>query len=403
MKELYRRLGTLCLLFLAILMFFVPRDGVFVRLYSVDMGKEYRSQYSPNQGLFGAQAAGGRFIRSVTPFRTIAGFIDSQTDKRLLTVEGELWPGIFTGAAAAPGYPPTAWREAGETYRKSLYYHEDEEPFASLLSGMAEKGETFAYLKHSFPDGPRFLAMTAEGPGTALDNGAPRGLVRPYRSLAPWPLLLGAVFYLFLPRRKFPPGAIVYPRWSAVILPDVLSFAMTGFFFGLPLVLGVHIFNQASFLDFLNGSAWFTLVFWAMGLIFASILYWTAKYASFALQISPDALFLTVLGKDRRIAFSDIASAGFVDYRPPKWLRTIMFIAGLANWRMMGQALLLSGRTDWGIEFFFRDGGSERFLCSNIPGAGRLFDALRLHKVPLSEDLQRAAEGTGVPGPEEES
>jgi len=121
MKELYRRLGTLCLLFLAILMFFVPRDGVFVRLYSVDMGKEYRSQYSPNQGLFGAQAAGGRFIRSVTPFRTIAGFIDSQTDKRLLTVEGELWPGIFTGAAAAPGYPPTAWREAGETYRKCPY------------------------------------------------------------------------------------------------------------------------------------------------------------------------------------------------------------------------------------------------------------------------------------------
>jgi hypothetical protein len=78
-----------------------------------------------------------------------------------------------------------------------------------------------------------------------------------------------------------------------------------------------------------------------------------------------------------------------------------MFIAGLANWRMMGQALLLSGRTDWGIEFFFRDGGSERFLCSNIPGAGRLFDALRLHKVPLSEELQRAAEGTVGPGAEE--
>jgi hypothetical protein len=178
---------------------------------------------------------------------------------------------------------------------------------------------------------------------------------------------------------------------------------MTGFFFGLPLVLGVHIFDQAAFLDFGNGSAWFTLVFWALGLIFASILYRTAKYASFALQITPGELFLTVLGKDRRIAFSDIASAGFVDYRPPKWLRTVMFIAGLADWRLMGQALLLSGRTDWGIEFFFRNGGSERFLCSNIPGAGRLFDALRLHKVPLSEELQRAAEGTtGGPGPEEE-
>lgn len=402
MNELYRRLGTLCFLFLAIMMFFAPRDR-FVRIYSIDMGKEYRSEYGPYQGLFGARAAGGRFIRSVTPFRTIAGFIDSRTEKFLLPVEGDPWPGIFAGAAAPPGYPSTAWREAGETYRKSLYFHEDEEPFASLLPGMDEKEETFAYLKHSFPDGPRFLAMTVEGPGTALDNGAPQGLVRPFRSLAPWALLPGAAFYLFLPRRKFPPGAIVYPRWSAVILPDVLSFAMTGFFFGLPLVLGVHMFNQAAFLDFRNGSAWFTLVFWAIGLIFASILYWTAKYASFALQISPDALFLTVFGKDRRIAFSDIVSAGFVDYRPPKWLRTVMFIAGLVNWRMMGQALLLSGRTDWGIEFFFRDGGSARFLCSNIPGAGRMFEALRSQKVPLSAELERAAEATGAPGPEEAS
>ncbi len=128
--------------------------------------------------------------------------------------------------------------------------------------------------------------MTAEGPGTALDNGAPRGLVRPYRSLAPWPLLLGAVFYLFSPPENFRPGPSCTqdgPRSSfrcSFLRHD-------GVLFRASLVLGVHIFNQASFLDFLNGSAWFTLVFWAMGLIFASILYWTAKYASFALQISP--------------------------------------------------------------------------------------------------------------------
>ena len=238
--------------------------------------------------------------------------------------------------------------------------------------------------------------MTVEGPGTALGNGVPAGLARPFRSLALVPLILGAAVYLFLPRRKIPPGSVVYPRWSAVFLPDLLSYIMSGIFLGLPMVLCVHIFDRAGFLDFRYGSAWFTLVFWSIGLIFASILWWSSKYASFALQILPGELFLRTLGRERTIAFEDIVSAGFVDYRPPKWLRTVMFIAGLVNWRMMGQALLLSGRTDWGMELFLRSGGSERFLCSGMPGAGKIFEALLLHKVPLSEELQRAAEGTGA-------
>jgi hypothetical protein len=402
MRELYRRLAVLLLLFAALVCFLSVRNG-FVRLYVADMGREYRQEYSPSQGLFGAQAAGGRFIRSITPFRTIAGFIDSKTDGHLLTVEGDPWPEIFSGAAAPAGSGATAWREAGGVYRKSLYYHREEEPFPALIAGLEDKGETFSYLKLRTGEGPRFLAMVLEGPGTALDNGVPAPLARPFRSLALVPLCLGAAVYFFLPKRKTPPGAIVYPKWSAVFLPDLLSYTMSGFFLGLPMVLCVHIFDRAGFLDFRFGSAWFTLVFWAIGLIFASILWWTSKYASFALQILPGGLFLRTLGRERTIDFGDIVSAGFVDYRPPKWLRTLMFIAGLVNWRMMGQALLLSGRTDWGIEFFFRDGGSERFLCSNIPGAGRLFDALRLHKIPLSEELQRAAEGTVGPGAEEES
>jgi hypothetical protein len=402
MRELYRRLAVLLLLFASLVCFLSVRNG-FVRLYVADMGREYRQEYSPSQGLFGAQAAGGRFIRSITPFRTIAGFIDSKTDGHLLTVEGDPWPEIFSGAAAPAGSGATAWREAGGVYRKSLYYHREEEPFPALIAGLEDKGETFSYLKLRTGEGPRFLAMVLEGPGTALDNGVPAPLARPFRSLALVPLCLGAAVYFFLPKRKTPPGAIVYPKWSAVFLPDLLSYIMSGFFLGLPMVLCVHIFDRAGFLDFRFGSAWFTLVFWAIGLVFASILWWSSKYASFAFQILPGGLFLRTLGRERAIDFGDIVSAGFVDYRPPKWLRTLLFIAGLVNWRMMGQALLLSGRTDWGIEFFFRDGGSERFLCSNIPGAGRLFDALRLHKIPLSEELQRAAEGTVGPGAEEES
>ena len=402
MRELYRRLGVLALLFIAIIFYFTVRES-FVRLYRVDMGKEYRTAYSPSRGIFGAQAAAGKFVRSVTPFRPIAEFIDSKTENRLTVVEGGPWPEIFTGILSPSDRSPIAWREAGKKYGQSFYYHGKEEPFSAMVTELADKNESFRYLKYLFPSGPQFLGMAMEGPGTAIGNGVPSAVARPFRSMTAWPLLLGAALYLFIPRKKHPAAAIVYPRWSAVILPDIMAFIMAGLFLGMPFVLSVHIFDRADILDFSYGSAWFTLVFWLIGLIFASILYWSAKYASFALQILPESLILQTMGKEQRIAFADIASAEFADYRAPRWLRTIMFIAGLVNWRMIGQALLLSSRTDWGLEFRLRSGGTVKFLCSNIPGADKIFAALRLHKIPLSAELEQMTAGKDCHEPEEKS
>lgn len=387
MRELYRRLGALALLFIAIVFYFTVRES-FVRLYRVDMGKEYQSAYSPSQGIFGAQGAAGKFIRSVTPFTSIAEFIDSKTENRLTVVKGAPWPDIFTGILSPSDRSPIAWREAGKTYGKDFYYHGKEEPFSALVTELVEESESFRYLKYSFPSGPQYLGMVMEGPGTAIGNGVPSAVAHPFRSLTALPLLLGAALYLFIPRKKHPAGAILYPRWSAVILPDLIAFTMAALFLGMPFVLSVHIFDRADILDFSYGSAWFTLLFWLIGLIFASILCWSAKYASFALQILPESLILQTMEKEQRIAFADIVSAEFADYRPPRWLRTIMFIAGLVNWRMIGQALLLSSRTDWGVEFRLTSGGRVKFLCSNIPGAEKIFEALRLHKIPLSAELE---------------
>lgn len=394
MRELYRRLGVFLLFFAALILLFTVRDG-FVRVWPVDMGREYRAAYGPSTGAPGAMAAGARFIRSVTPFRTIADFIDFQTEGRLLTVEGDIWPEVFAGALSPSESGEAGRRESRGAFARGLYYHSGEGPFPAILDGLAEKGETFSYLRLRTPEGPRFLAMAAEGPGTALDNGVPGELARPFRVLAALPLLLGLALYIFLPGKKAPAGALVYPRWSAVILPDIISFVMSALFLGLPMVLCVHIFDRAGFLDFSSGSAWFTLVFWGMGLIFASILWWSAKYAAFALLILPDELYLRTLGRERHIPFADIESAGFADYRPPKWLRTVMFIAGLVNWRMMGQALLLSARADWGIEFRLRGGGAERFLCSGMPGAGKIVRALRLHKIPFAKEIETAVKNSG--------
>ena len=141
-------------------------------------------------------------------------------------------------------------------------------------------------------------------------------------------------------------------------------------------------------LNIADGGIILTLVFWLMAAIFASILYWSAKYASFSLELLPGAMMLRTLGKEQRIPYIAIESVGIADYRPPKWLRTTLFIASLGSWRMLGHALLLSSRSDWGIELRMKHGDPVKFLCSNLPGAERIVEALRREGVNISPELE---------------
>ena len=129
---------------------------------------------------------------------------------------------------------------------------------------------------------------------------------------------------------------------------------------------------------------------WLMAAMFASILYWSAKYASFSLELLHGDLMLRTLGKEQRIPYIAIESADIADYRPPKWLRMALFIASLGSWRILGHALLLSSRTDWGIELRMKGSEPVKFLCSNLPGAERIVEALRREGVNISPELESA-------------
>jgi len=183
-------------------------------------------------------------------------------------------------------------------------------------------------------------------------------------------------------------GALVYPKWSSWLLPDVMGSIFACIFFAFPFLLAPGIFGSGNVLNIADGGIIFTLVFWLMAAIFASILYWSAKYASFSLELLPGAMMLRTLGKELRIPYIAVEYAGIADYRPPKWLRTTLYIASLGSWRMLGHALLLSSRTDWGIELRMKGTAPIKFLCSNLPGAERIFEALRSEGVNISPELE---------------
>ena len=386
MRELYRRFGALLLLFLAVTFFLAVRDDV-IRLYAVDMAEEYRSAYLPVEG-WGASTAMRGVVRSSKRIASVAAFIDAHTEGRLEVVEGKGWEEIFTGVLAPPETSPLPDRRASDTWRASYYFLPQEEPFPDVFREMKSADQSFRFLKLSAPSGPRFMGMTVQGPEDAMSAGAPSWILYPFRRFTAVPLLLALFFYFFPPRKKAPSGALVYPKWSSWLLPDLMGSIFACIFFAFPFLLAPGIFGSGNVLNIADGGIILTLVFWLMAAIFASILYWSAKYASFSLELLPGAMMLRTLGKEQRIPYIAIESAGIADYRPPKWLRTTLFIASLGSWRMLGHALLLSSRSDWGIELRMKHGDPVKFLCSNLPGAERIVEALRREGVNISPELE---------------
>lgn len=388
MRELYRRFGGLLLLFMAVTFFLAVRDDV-IRLYAVDMAGEYRSAYLPVQG-WGASTAMRGVIRSSKRIASVAAFIDAHTEGRLKVVEGKGWEEIFDGVLAPPETSPLPDRRASETWRASYYFLPKEEPFPNVFREMKSADQSFRFLKLSAPSGPRFIGMTVQGPEDAMSAGAPSWILYPFRRFTAVPLLLALFFYFFPPRKKAPSGALVYPKWSSWILPDLMGSIFACIFFAFPFLLAPGIFGSGNVLNIADGGIILTLVFWLMAAIFASMLYWSAKYASFSLELLPGTMMLRTLGKEQRIPYIAVESAGIADYRPPKWLRTTLYIASLGSWRMLGHALLLSSRTDWGIELRMKHGDPVKFLCSNLPGAERVIEALRREGVKISPELESA-------------
>ena len=386
MRELYRRFGGLLLLFMAVTFFLAVRDDV-IRLYAVDMAGEYRSAYLPVQG-WGASTAMRGVIRSSKRIASVAAFIDAHTEGRLKVVEGKGWEEIFDGVLAPPETSPLPDRRASETWRASYYFLPKEEPFPNVFREMKSADQSFRFLKLSAPSGPRFIGMTVQGPEDAMSAGAPSWILYPFRRFTAVPLLLALFFYFFPPRKKAPAGALVYPKWSSWILPDLMGSIFACIFFAFPFLLAPGIFGSGNVLNIADGGIILTLVFWLMAAIFASMLYWSAKYASFSLELLPGSMMLRALGQEQRIPYIAVESAGIADYRPPKWLRTTLYIASLGSWRMLGHALLLSSRSDWGIELRMKHGDPVKFLCSNLPGAERIVEALRREGVNISPELE---------------
>lgn len=376
MREIYRRIVTVGMLFIAVGMSLFVRSQ-FVRIYPVDMAREYVKSYAPDLGpSFGAMAVGRSFVRSATDFQPIGEFIRSKTEGITVRVEGDTWSGLYHS-----------------TKSEDIFFLPSDKTVGHVVKGLESMNRTFAYVRYGSPVGPVFMAASLLGPVDAKEAGAPDSLVYPFRGVATIPLILALSVYVLLPRRKTRPGALTYSKWSCWLIPDILGTVMAGFFVALSFILTPEIFGDGNVLGVASGAIWFTSVLWFMGAIFLSMLFWSARYSSFELILNDDGMDLRQLSKELSFRFSGLATVEWVDYRPPRWLRILVRIASMFDWRMRSHDISMSLSRDWGIRFVLLDGSSFKFICSRLPDVQRLVDVLLSGKVPLSQELESFLKG----------
>ncbi len=322
-----------------------------------------------------------------------AAYIADQTKGRLVEVSGDGWR-AFAGevqAALRDGSGAAKWSDhRGTGYQDdALYFRVDEGPLAEVAARLtAEKPFTYVAVA----TGARALYFTAnlQQPRDYLGY-APAGLARPFARAGGAALLLALALYVFLPWRRRPANAMYYGRFRGAILPDFLATVLTAMFFSLPFLIVASNGSTGSVFE----PGWFalTVIMWAFAAACVTIYGYAAHYATFCIEILPDALRVTSLRGERIVPFSEVERVGPITWRPARWMVVLGVIASLLNWRAAGPSIILSTTRHHGFEIVERGGGRLRVWLTGLVHGELVAEALDAHGIPFDGGVRQPPAG----------
>lgn len=368
----------------ALWMLLVPAQAL-LRVRTVDWAKRHKDKPRP-----------------FAPAASLEEYVANETQGRLVRVRGDDWEAFVRSVRETlAGQAPSLARNLCDDYGSySLYFPPDTPPLHALSRNL--QGETvFTYVLVDAPAGVRYLEVLRQGPSD-FTRHAPAWLAYPMRRHAVWFFLAGLLGYALLPWHRTAPNELRYSTARANVLPDLLGTAMAAVFFALPILIltaNVRGPRGLDLLDFDGGWGVLTLVLWAFAAGGLSILFVSLRYATTSLFLLDEGLARVGLAGGWQCRFDDIEAIEPAVLRTPRWLRVLLFVGGLFNWRLMGQALLAQARQSTGMTLCCRDGRRLTLWFDSLEGFDRLFHALRRAGVPMDADLAEAIDDAGEPSP----
>ncbi|NMA51691.1 MAG: hypothetical protein GX949_01605 [Peptococcaceae bacterium] len=355
--ELWRRIALLFGILVGIGLFFYVTPSI-VKVTAVDWQKEHAGELRSISGYVSSEK---KRLNQLP----LEDYINEKTGGKVTLVDAGQWKTFFHevqlasngeyarsiyGNRVSPEDKDDFWKPTGPV---PVFFKPDEFPFAQW--GLSFESGKRVYIRTN--EGTNsYLLLEYEDYHSELSamytpyRVAPGWLYHPYRSYGIGVMAAGLLLYIFLPRRKAKTDDIAYTG-GTLVAGDVVAVIILLTFYGLPFFINGGTVQTVT-------SMWpISLVMWFMALFGVVVLYYSAWYASFRIELTEDALYLITFKGVRELRFAEINSAGLVSLRNPGWFRKLFmaiallsFLGGRSSPQPVGGAVLAATAAYGGLE-----------------------------------------------------
>lgn len=394
--ELWRRVALLLGILIGLALFFYVAPAM-ISVTAIHWGQEQAAELKSPTGLVSEE----RQRLSQLP---LDEYIRVKTQGKVMAVDSGQWEKFFTQVQIASNgqYGSSAfgnrvseadkdkfWEPIGPV---RVFFQPKEIPYAEW--GLREKDGNYVYISTSAGGKPAYFRLdywdysTSVGAMSSPYRVAPGRLFHPYRTSGILVMVMGLMLYLFLPRHKKQPEEVAYSSGS-MLAGDLVAVILLLPFYGLP-----YLINRGTVQAF-TGLWPITAIMWTIAVFCVILLYYNAWYASYRIELTPEALFIVSFKGIRECPFRDIAAVNIVSLSNPGWFRKLILavailavLSGRRSSQPMGSAMLTATAAYGGIEICRKSGGKPVYIWATDQMGGII-----IHNI---DRVLEAFEGAGV-------
>jgi len=301
--------------------------------------------------------------------KSVPQYIEEVTRDKTYSIPSEQWQNIaaITGSSASDFA-----KSNSQTILQFIPYFSMQMPEIYLKD---REGDNFISIRRLFPRDYSF-------------KQAPNNYKTPYYLWSPFLLLIGILFYIFLPRYHFSDDTLHYGAgFSAVIGPDIVGLFFIGGFFGLGLGVGLSGSSGGILTLFSSNLILVSCVLWSFTLFGFYMLYTGAKYAALGLTCSSEQVkrFSPVGVEVLSPADIDLVKLGH--WKASKWMVRFGFLISVLNWRAVGPTLLNASRNDPLLEIHLKDGRVWSYDLAGAQNIEKVMLCLQKNRIDVDPKL----------------
>lgn len=398
--ELWRRLILLAALLIGVAMFFYVAPAM-LSVTAINWEKEQANELkSASVYISSEHKRLGQL--------TLNDYINEKTEGKVAAVEPRQWASFFeqvqlasNGEYAKSTYGNRVSEEDKDDFWTPqrpvpVFFKPGELPFEQW-GLIAEEGRQI-YISRSDGEKINYLLLRYEdyrSSMTAMSKPyrvAPDWLSRPYRLVGLGIMAAGVLLYIFLPWRKINPEDIVYAG-GRLVAGDIVAVIILLLFYGLP------YFINGGTIQSITGLWPISLIMWLLALFGVVILYYSAWYASYRIEMTPSVLYLLTLRGVREVKLNEIEAVEMVSLRNPGWFRKLFILlalfsiaGGRSSPQPAGSALLAASASYGGLEISGRSGKplyiwfTDQMGGTTIKNFERVTDGLRKAGIKIKQE-----------------